>query len=70
MSKESKTMKSNIMFVDDSISVPKSLRWIFMDEPHHFFAFDNPLEALSAIEAKEFAVVGADQTMSELDGIK
>ena len=41
-----------------------------MDEPYHFFAFDNPLETLSAIEAKEFAVLGADHTMSELDGIK
>ena len=38
-----------------------------MDEPYHFFAFDNPLEALSALEAKEFAVVGADQSMSEMD---
>ncbi len=45
-------------------------RLIFMDEPYHFFAFDNPLEALSAIEAKEFAVVVTDQSMSELDGIK
>jgi len=63
-------MKSNIMFVDDSIIVLKSLRWIFMDEPYHFFAFDNPLEALSAIEAKEFAVVVTDQSMSEMDGIK
>ena len=63
-------MKSNIMFVDDSISVLKSLRWIFMDEPYHIFLFDSPLKALSAIEAKEFAVVVADQSMSEMDGIE
>ena len=50
-------MKPNIMFVDDSISVLESLRWIFMDEPYHVFAFDNPLEALNAIRAKDFAVV-------------
>ena len=63
-------MKSNIMFVDDSISVLESLRWIFMDEPYHVFAFDNSLEALSAIEAKEFAVVVADQSMPEMAGIE
>ena len=63
-------MKFNIMFVDDSISVLKSLRWIFMDEPYHVFAFDSPFEALSAIEAKEFAVVVADQSMNEMAGIE
>jgi len=46
-------MKSNNMFVDDFISVLESLRWIFMDEPYHVFAFNSPLEALSAIRAKE-----------------
>ena len=63
-------MKYNIMFVDDSISVLKSLRWIFMDEPYHIFLFDNPLKALSSIEAKEFAVVVVDQSMSEMEGIE
>jgi len=63
-------MKLNIMFVDDSISVLKSLRWIFMDEPYHIFLFDNPLKALNAIESNEFAVVVADQSMSEMDGLK
>ena len=33
-------MKSNIMFVNCSISVFESLRWIFMDEPYNVFAFD------------------------------
>ena len=46
-------MKSNNMFVDDSISVLESLKWIFMVEPYHAFAFNSPLEALSAIRAKE-----------------
>ena len=63
-------MKPNIMFIDDSICVLKSLRWIFMDEPYHVFAFDSPLEALSAIEAKEFAVVVADQSMPDMTGIE
>lgn len=63
-------MKSNIMFVDDSISVLKSLRWIFMDEPYHIFLFDSPLEALSAIDSKEFAVVVTDQSMPEMDGLE
>jgi DNA-binding NtrC family response regulator len=62
-------MKPNIMFVDDSISVLESLRWIFMDESYHIF-FDGPLKALSAIEAKEFAVVVADQSMPEMAGIE
>ena len=63
-------MKSNIMFVDDSISVLESLRLIFMDEPYHFFAFNSPHEALCAIEGKEFAVVVAEQSMTEMDGIE
>jgi len=63
-------MKSNIMFVDDSMSVLESLRLIFMDEPYHVFAFDSPLEVLSSIEAKEFAVVVADQSMPDMTGIE
>ena len=63
-------MKSNIMFVDDSISVLESLRLIFMDEPYHIFAFNSPHEALCATEGKEFAVVVAEQSMTEMDGIE
>lgn len=63
-------MKSNIMFVDDSISVLKSLRWIFMDEPYHIFLFVSPLKALKAIDSKEFAVVVADQSMPGMTGIE
>jgi DNA-binding NtrC family response regulator len=63
-------VKSNIMFVDDSISVLESLRLIFMDEPYHVFAFNSPHEALCAIEGKEFAVVVAEQNMTEMDGIE
>ncbi len=33
-------MKSNIMFVDYSISVLESLIWVFMDEPYNVFTFD------------------------------
>jgi len=63
-------MKPNIMFVDDSISVLESLRWIFMDEPYHFFSFVSPLKALKAIDSEEFAVVVADQSMPEVAGIE
>jgi DNA-binding NtrC family response regulator len=63
-------VKSNIMFVDDSISVLESLRLIFMDEPYHVFVFNSPHEALCAIEGKEFAVVVAEQSMTEMDGIE
>jgi DNA-binding NtrC family response regulator len=70
MPKGNDTVKSNIMFVDDSISVLESLRLIFMDEPYHVFAFNSPHEALCAIEGKEFAVVVAEQNMTEMDGIE
>jgi len=63
-------MKPNIMFVDDSTSVLKSLKWIFMDEPYHLFPFVSPLKALKAIDSKEFAVVVADQSMPEVAGIE
>ena len=63
-------MKYNIMFVDDSISVLESLKWIFMDEPYHIFLFDSPLKALKAIDSKEFSVVVADQSMPEMTGIE
>jgi DNA-binding NtrC family response regulator len=58
------------MFVDDSMSVLESLRLIFMDEPYHVFAFNSPHEALCAIEGKEFAVVVAEQFMTEMDGVE
>jgi DNA-binding NtrC family response regulator len=41
-----------------------------MDEPYHIFAFNSPHEALCAIEGKEFAVVVAEQSMTEMDGIE
>ena len=63
-------MKPNIMFVDDSISVLESLKWIFMDEPYHFFPFVSPLKALNAIDSKEFAVIVADQSMPGMTGIE
>ena len=63
-------MKPNIIFIDDSICVLESLKWIFMDEPYHLFPFVSPLKALSATEAKEFAVVVADQSMPEMAGIE
>ena len=62
-------MKFNIMFVDDSISVLKSLRWIFMDESYHIFLYDNPLKALSTIEDQKFAVIVSDQMMPEMEGV-
>ena len=70
MSKGNDTVKSNIMFVDDSISVLESLKWIFMDEPYHLFPFASPLKALKAIFSKEFSVVIADQSMPEMTGIE
>ena len=63
-------MKYCIMFVDDSISVLESLKWIFMDEPYYLFAFDSPFEALSVIESSEVAVVVADQYMWKMDVLK
>lgn len=63
-------MKPNIMFVDDSISVLESLKWIFTDEPYHIFLFVSPLKALKAIDSEEFAVVVADQSMPEMAGIE
>ena len=63
-------MKPNIMFVDDSISVLESLKWIFMDELYHIFLFDNPFKALKSIDSKEFSVVVADQSMPGMSGIE
>jgi two-component system response regulator AtoC/two-component system response regulator HupR/HoxA len=63
-------MKPNIMFVDDSISVLESLKWIFMDEPYHLFPFVSALNALKSIDSKEFAVIVADQSMPGMTGIE
>ena len=63
-------MKPNIMFVDDSISVLESLKWIFMDESYHIFLFVSPLKALKVIDSKEFSVVVADQLMPGMTGIE
>lgn len=63
-------MKYSIMFVDDSGNAFKSLKWLFKDEPYHFFAFDDPVDALSVIRAVEFAVVVAEHAMKKMDGIE
>ena len=63
-------MKKSIMFVDDSVNVLESLKWIFMDESYHFFTFDDPDDALNVIGAVEFAVVVAEHSMQKMDGIE
>ncbi|MGB5991855.1 MAG: response regulator, partial [Desulfobacterales bacterium] len=63
-------MKPNIMFVDDSISVLESLLWIFADEPYSVFFSDNPLNALNVTKTLEWAVVVADQSMQNMDGLE
>ena len=60
-------MKYSIMFVDDSISVLESLKWIFKDEPYNLFAFDSPIDALNVLEYTDIAVVVADQFMRKMD---
>lgn len=51
------TGNERILFVDDTVSVFKSFRWIFMDELYRIFLFDSPIEGLNAIDSKEFTVV-------------
>ena len=63
-------MKYNLIFVDDSISVLLSLKWIFKDEPYHVFLSDNPLNALGIIKTLKWAVVVADQSMQNMDGLE
>ena len=60
-------MKYGIMFVDDSISVLESLKWIFIDEPYYLLALDSPFDALNMIESLEIAVAVADQSMQEME---
>ena len=63
-------MKPNIMLVDDSVRVLKSLQWIFMDEPYQLFAFNDPSDALSIIKTLEWSVVIAEQSMQKMSGIE
>lgn len=63
-------MKPYIMCVDDSFSALESIKWVFRDEPYHLFTFASPLDALNLMESQEFAVVMADQSMTEMDGIE
>jgi len=46
---------------DGAACVHEAGKWVLKDEPYYLVAFKNPLEALRAIEAEEFAVVIADQ---------
>ena len=52
-------MKYSIMFVDESVVVLESFRWVFKGEPYYLFTFDNPLDALGVIETVEFTVAVA-----------
>ena len=63
-------MKFNIMFVDDSMSVLESLQWLFADEPYYLFTLDNPLDALKVIKSLEWAVVVADRSTPQMDGLE
>jgi len=63
-------MKFNIMFVDDSLGVLESLQWLFKDEPYYVFSFNNPFDALNVIKALEWAVVVAEQSMQNMDGLE
>jgi two-component system, NtrC family, response regulator AtoC len=63
-------MKTNIMFVNDSIKVLESLKRFFNDETYHFFGFDNPFEALDKMKEAKFAVVVAGQSMSKIGVIE
>lgn len=58
-----------IMLVDASACVHEAVKWVLKDEPYHLIAFNDPLEALRAIEEEEFAVVVADQLLPEMSGI-
>ena len=60
-------MKYGIMFVDDSIGVLESLKWIFMDEPYTLFAFVSPIEALNIIGLSEIAVIVVNQSLQEME---
>lgn len=42
----------NIMLVDNAECVLESLKWIFMDEPYDFLAFDSPTEALNTVVSR------------------
>lgn len=63
-------MKFNIMFVDDSLSVLESLQWLFEDEPYYVFSFNNPFDALNVIKTIEWAVVVAEQSMQNMNGLE
>ena len=63
-------MKSNIMFVADSVSGLDFLRGLLQDEAYHFFAFGDPFDALDKMKELEFTVVIADQSISKMDVIE
>lgn len=61
-------MAERIVFVDDEMSVLKSLNRLFMDEPYEIFVFSSPSEALEKIEKILPAAVISDQRMPEMNG--
>ena len=63
-------MNPFIMCVDESFSALESIKSVFKGEPYCLFTFASPLDALNAMDLHEFAVVMADQSMTEMDGIE
>ncbi|MFH2219333.1 MAG: HD domain-containing phosphohydrolase [Pseudomonadota bacterium] len=61
-------MKESIVFVDDEVSVLKSLKRLVMDEPYEILLFNSPANALQSIENIPPAVVISDQCMPEMTG--
>jgi len=58
------------MLVDNSGSVLESFKWILKGEPYYLFAFDNPFDAMDILDKIKFAVVVAEQSLPEMDGLE
>jgi putative two-component system response regulator len=63
-------MAERVIFVDDEISVLKSLNRLFLDELYEPIFINNPSEALKEIEETQVAVVISDQSMPEMKGTR
>ena len=61
-------MTNRILLVDDEPNILKAFKWLFSDEPYEVLTYDNPLEALDALDDTEVAVVVSDQRMPEMEG--
>ena len=60
--------KKAILFVDDEMSILRSLKRVFLDSGYQLYFADSGAKGLAALKAKDIDLVVSDMRMPQMDG--